>query len=589
MQESGPLAKLRGLMAVHGLDYYLVLSQDEHNSEYVACADKRREFISGFTGSAGTAIIGRSGYCELATDGRYWLQAADELSSDWVLRKENHPGIVTWSKAISSRAKEEGAVIGVDPRLITFDTAKLILGSGADLRAVEPNLVDEVWVDKPAEPSQPVFALGLEYSGVDTQSKLENLRFHLTSRRADAIALAALDEIAWLLNLRGSDIEYNPVFKAYALVTKSETRLYLNQTRELPALPSRVRLLDYSRVFEDMAELAQQGKKIELSSKASWAAVLAAGQGAVVTDAQPVALAKAVKNDVEIAGARRAQVYCGTAVVRLLCWLGKRLAEGAEVTEFEASQQLEKFRQELPEYQGPSFETIASSGANAAVIHYTPSPTTSSYISKDAVFLLDTGSQFLYGTTDTTRTVFYGDAPPAALTSAYTLVLKGHLALARARFPVRTAGYQLDVLARQFLWNEGLDYVHSTGHGVGAFLNVHEGPVGIGPDAKRWSAQLAPGAILSNEPGYYKAKQFGVRIESLVVVQQRAPREFLEFETITLVPFARNLIELDRLTTEERLQIDQYHAHVRAILAPHLSDADLEYLLEHTEPLPANS
>lgn len=588
--DAAQLSKFRKLIVSKNLDYYLILTQDEHNSEYVSDADKRREYVTGFTGSAGTAIVGRN-YCELATDGRYWLQAADQLGSDWVLRKEGHPGIIPWNKAISIRAKEEGAIVGVDPKLISHETASQMLANGTQLKAVEPNLVDKIWTSKPAEPSSPIFSLPLDKTGASSKSKIADLRFYISSKNRDAIVISALDQIAWLLNLRGSDIEYNPVFKSYCIVTLSEVRLYLNLGREVPELSSKIKVCDYDLLFKDVKDLSKAGMKIEVSSKSSWAIVLAAGENAVISDSEFIANAKAIKNKVEIEGARKAQLYCGVSIVKTLSWLNKELKADKEVTEYEVSEKLQSFRLSLPDFRGPSFETISSSGANAAIIHYTPSPNTCSYVNKNAVFLMDSGCQFLYGTTDTTRTCWFSDEEcPSNIKRAYTLVLKGHLALANAQFPPRTSGYQLDALARQFLWHEGLDYVHSTGHGVGSYLNVHEGPVGIGPDAKRWGAELKVGCLISNEPGYYKPKEFGIRIESLIVVQPKNGNktkntDFLTFETITLVPFDRNLIDVHLLTNDEINSINSYHAHVKEKLEPLLSDEDLEYLLYHVSPL----
>lgn len=592
--DSHNLSKLRKLIAENNIGYYLVLTQDAHNSEYVSPCDKRREHISQFTGSAGTAIIGRDKYVELATDGRYWIQAEAQLGSSWALRKEGMAGVVGWVNAISSRAKAENVAIGVDPKLISYQQAKQIIDSGAELRAIEKNLVDQVWKHKPEEPANEIFELSTQFSGQSTPSKIADLRAKVKKMGADAIVLSALDQIAWLLNLRGSDIDYNPVFKSYLVLTFDECVLYVSPQHSLPPKDhlEGITVKNYDAVFDDVKTLSfTMEKKVWVASNSSWAMVKAAGDRAILDPYSPVEEAKAVKNAVEISNAQKAQLNCGTSVLRLLSWLKKSMDDGQPVTEYEASQKLQEFRMLLPGFKGPSFETISSSGPNAAVIHYAPSPEGSRTLRPNEVYLCDSGSQFELGTTDTTRTAWFGKMnPPDELKEAYTLVLKGHIALATAVFREGSTGYMLDPLARQPMQKYGYDYNHGTGHGVGSYLNVHEGPMYIGMNAARASAPLEVGNIISNEPGIYKEGCFGIRIESLMVVEPTRTKyqmgtKFLHFRTMTLVPLDLNLIEVELLERDEIAWINRYHARCRKELEPMVSGHDREYLHFHTTPI----
>lgn len=608
-----PIEALRARMSKHNIGYYLVLTQDEHNSEYVAEADERRAFISGFTGSAGTAVIGLHS-AELATDGRYYLQAADQLPKEWTLRKEGSPNVDPWFKAVVEHAKAEKVNIGVDPKLIRASIVESmkekLLGSGVELKAISENLVDAVWPNKPALPADKVISLPESVTGKSFAAKLADLRKELEKKNAKAILLTALDDIAWLFNLRGSDIAFNPVFKSFALISDRAVTLYVDENKVSNVLGdiSGVEIKPYDDVLNDTAALAAYVEAANTKAKeagsdsadlrlwlpagSSWALVEAAGgANATIDDPSPVTDAKAKKNSTELDGQRLAQLKCGLSIVRYLAWADSELKNGnTGISEYDGSQKLLEIRRQLEDFVGPSFETISSVGPNAAVIHYAPQPDTKHFLSTNEVHLLDSGCQFKHGTTDTTRTVHFG-TPTAQEISAYTLVLKGHIALARAVFPEGTNGYQLDTLARLPLWRQGLDYRHGTGHGVGAFLNVHEGPMGIGSSPLLAKVPLEIGHLISNEPGYYEDSKFGIRIESLVVVRQAATpnqfnnKKYLEFETVTLVPFTRSLIDVNLLNAEEREWVNCYSAKVRKALLPHLDELTANYVLKHTEPL----
>lgn len=587
------LDQLRDLIAQSGIGYYLVLTQDAHCSEYVSEEDKRRERVSGFTGSAGTAIIGSESYLELATDGRYWQQAGNQLGSNWVLRKEGFQGVATWSRAISERAKAEEVSVGVDPRLITYELAGIIRSTGVTLKPVR-GLVDKVLVSPARNKKTSVFSVDTTTTGQSFGSKIADLRQALRTASADVIVLSALDEIAWLLNLRGEDIDYNPVFKSYLIVTQSEVNLYISQEdHELPIADlerDNINLRDYDSIFEDV-QVHSLHSSVWVPPHSSWAMATAAGNRAILNRSSPVELAKAVKNQVEIDGARKSQYLCGKSIVQQLSWLQHELRNGKEITEFEAAQKLLQLREELPGFRGLSFETISSSGPNTAIIHYSPPKDSGRKISLDEVYLLDSGCQFVFGTTDTTRTCWFGEPNevPEEIKEAFTLVLKGHISLATQMFPQGTHGYKLDSIARQHLWRYGLDYAHGTGHGVGSYLNVHEGPIGISGNYTSKSVPLEPGNIISNEPGYYKPDHFGVRIESLLAVKQAEPKRssstFLQFDTITCVPLDRNLINPNLLSQEELQWVNEYHRWVAYVLEKELDGVALEYLIYHTTPI----
>ncbi|ANB11197.1 Fra1p [Sugiyamaella lignohabitans] len=614
---SARLSALRSQLSKNNIGYYIVLTQDEHQSEYTSNADDRREFISGFTGSAGTAVIGHS-KAVLATDGRYFLQAASQLDSNWELLKQGVKGVPTWQEWVATEATKTGSNIAVDPKLISYSEVKSLKsllatkGGKAELISLEDNLIDLVWAnDRPSRPLTPVKILHSEYTGKSFQEKLTQLKDEIIKKNGTAFVLSALDDVAWLFNLRGEDIPYNPVFFAYAIVTADgKASLYIDSNKVTEKVAEylksgNVSIYPYEKAFEDAAELGAallrinkstsgEKKKLIIPNAASWALVEAlGGPDSVQMIESPVTVAKSVKNSTEVEGAKLAHIKDGVAVIRYLAWLEKALTvDKLVLSDYEAAQKSLEFRSQMENFQGLSFETISSSGPKAAVIHYSPATDSKEIVKLDQIYLLDSGGQYLEGTTDTTRTVHYGE-PSDDEKRSYTLVLKGHIALARAVFPEGSNGYMLDTLARQHLWKYGLDYRHGTGHGIGAFLNVHEGPMGIGFRPAYQNAPLQVGNVISNEPGYYEDGKYGIRIESVVVVKEvKTPfnfgdTKFFGFETITQVPLCQKLLDLSLLDVEEKQWINEYHASVYKTVRPYFSEEDpaLEWLRRETLPI----
>ncbi|KAK4249640.1 peptidase M24, structural domain-containing protein [Corynascus novoguineensis] len=582
------LASLRSLMKQNGVDVYVVPSEDSHASEYIAACDARRAFISGFTGSAGTAVVTHD-KAALATDGRYFNQAGKQLDGNWHLLKTGMQDVPTWQEWAAEESAG-GKTVGVDPSLISSSVAEKLDESvkksgGAGLKAVSDNLVDAVWgSDRPARSNNPVVLLPQKYSGKDTATKLTDLRKELEKKKAAAFVLSMLDEIAWLFNLRGSDITYNPVFFSYAIVTQDSATLYVDDSKLNDECRSylgqnKVTIKPYDALFEDAKALASAAeakatseppKKYFVSNKGSWALKLALGGDKYVEEVRsPIADAKAVKNDTELEGMRQCHIRDGAALIEFFAWLEDQLInKKAVLDEVAAADQLEAFRKKQKDFVGLSFDTISSTGPNAAVIHYKPEPGACATIDPDAIYLCDSGAQFLDGTTDVTRTLHFG-TPSAEQRKAYTLVLKGNIALDTAIFPKGTTGYAIDCLARQFLWKQGLDYRHGTGHGVGSYLNVHEGPIGIGTRKQYADAALAAGNVLSIEPGFYEDGAYGIRIENLAVVREVktehsfGDKPFLGFEHVTMVPYCRRLIDETLLTAEEKAWLNRSNEVIR--------------------------
>ncbi|KAL2270455.1 hypothetical protein VTJ83DRAFT_2639 [Remersonia thermophila] len=586
------LSALRALMKEKGVDVYIIPSEDSHASEYIAACDARRAFISGFSGSAGTAVVTLS-KAALATDGRYFNQASRQLDANWHLLKTGLQDVPTWQEWAAEEAAG-GKVVGVDPSLIPSSVAEKLDESiqkagGAGLRAVAENLVDLVWGDaRPARSSNPVALLPDRYSGKDTAAKLADLRKELDKKKAAAFVLSMLDEIAWLFNLRGSDIAYNPVFFSYAIVTPDSATLYVDEAKLDAAAKTyleqnKVSIKPYNALFEDAKALAQEAeakanaagasgplKKYFVSNKGSWALKLALGGSKLVEEVRsPVGDAKAVKNETELEGMRQCHIRDGAALIRFFAWLEDQLVnKKAVLDEVAAADQLEAFRKEEKDFVGLSFDTISSTGPNAAVIHYKPERGACAVIDPNAIYLCDSGAQYLDGTTDTTRTLHFGTPTPQEK-KAYTLVLKGNIALDTAVFPKGTTGFAIDCLARQFLWKQGLDYRHGTGHGVGSYLNVHEGPIGIGTRKQYADVALAAGNVLSIEPGFYEDGAYGIRIENLALVREVktehsfGDKPFLGFEHVTMVPYCRSLIDESLLTEQEKEWLNESHRVIR--------------------------
>lgn len=590
---------------------YIVPSGDAHQSEYIAPCDCRREFISGFDGSAGTAIVTEEN-AAMWTDGRYFLQAAQQMDSNWTLMKMGLKDTPTQEDWLIS-VLPEGSKVGVDPFIIQTDQWKsmslALKNAGHLLVPVQENLIDAIWTDHPERPCQPLITLGLNYTGVSWQDKILALRAKMAERKASWIVLTALDEVAWLFNLRGSDVEYNPVFFAYAIVGTDTIRLFINGDRLVDPAVRHHLLLDSSPPAELRIQLEPYGsvlsalqgicaalspkEKVWISDKASYAlSETIPKTQRYLSSYTPICLSKAVKNVREVEGMRRAHVKDAVALCEFFNWLEKEIQKET-VTEITASDKAEEFRSQQEDFVSLSFATISSSGPNAAVIHYKPVTETNRKLSVKEIFLLDSGAQYKDGTTDVTRTVHFG-TPADYEKECFTYVLKGHIAVSAAVFPNGIKGHLLDSFARAALWESGLDYLHGTGHGVGSFLNVHEGPCGI--SYKTFADEpLEAGMILSDEPGYYEDGSFGIRIENLVLVVPATTkynfreRGSLTFEPITLVPIQTKMINVDLLTQKEVNWVNDYHKKCRDIVGAELEKqgrhSALQWLIKETQPI----
>lgn len=582
------LKHLRSLMKDNKVDIYIVPSEDSHQSEYVAACDARRAHISGFSGSAGTAVV-TADKAALATDGRYFNQASQQLDNNWELLKQGIDDVPTWQEWTAEQS-EGNKTVGVDPTVITAPEARSLLEKikkkgGAALSAVTTNLVDVVWGSKrPPSPKGEVKPLDIKFAGQGSEEKLEALRKELEKKKGAGLIISALDEIAWLFNLRGNDIPYNPVFFSYAAVTPTTATLYVDRSklsRDVEQhLGDKVQIKPYNAIFEDTKVMAESleaernhsdtpKRKFMISTKASWALSLNLGGEEKVEEIRsPVGDAKVIKNKTELDGMRACHVRDGAALCRYFAWLEEELlVKGNKLDEVNGADKLESIRSEGEHFVGLSFDTISSTGANAAVIHYKPEPGLCSTIDPKAIYLCDSGAQYLDGTTDTTRTMHFG-TPTDLERKAYTLVLKGVIALDTAIFPKGTSGFQIDSFARQFLWREGLDYRHGTGHGVGSYLNVHEGPIGIGTRIAFSEVPLSAGNVLSDEPGYYEDGRFGIRIENMIIAKEVdtthrfGDKPYFGFEHVTMVPYCQKLIDPKLLTEMEREWVNSYHKEI---------------------------
>lgn len=583
-------------MKKSGVDAYLVPSTDPHQSEYVPDCWQRRQWLSGFTGSAGDLLVTEK-TAGLWTDGRYFLQAEQELRGSSIkLMKQGVVGTPTIAEWLGKNMKQ-GQALGVDPRLLSHgqvnELRRHLDTAGATLKPVDRNLVDGVWDDRPPPSRAPVEVLAKKHVGEAVASKLRRLRKEMAGRRAQAHVLTTLDAIAWLFNIRSADVDYNPVVIAYAVVTDDRATLYTDETkvsdRVRRALSPAVEIAPYGAVGPELGRLNKQRARVWVDGRTTNAWVLGKlSRCDLVTEMTPVALMKARKNAAEVAGSRAAHLRDGAAMVRFLCWLERQVPQGG-VTELSAAARLRELRAQGEHFRGESFEAIVGYAGHGAIIHYAASEASDVEMRPDGILLVDSGAQYLDGTTDITRTVLLGKKATAEQRDRFTRVLKGHIAVARARFPAGTPGRQIDTLARTALWDVGLNYNHGTGHGVGAYLSVHEGPQSISP-VRCIGIPLEPGNILSNEPGYYKEGEYGIRIENLVLVVEdgeltSGDASWLGFETLSLCPIDTRLIEAKLLTPAERQWLDGYHRQVREALTPALSREEAAWLKRATRKL----
>lgn len=585
------LAALRAHLATIGLSGFYVPLTDEHMSEYVGDYAQRLAWLTGFTGSAGSAVV-LADKAAVFTDGRYTVQTRAEVSPA-LFSYEPFPD-VTPASWLGGNA-QSGDRIGYDPWLATRSWAKSaaeqLAARGASLVALEANPIDVVWADQPAPSLAPARVHPDALAGKSSADKRRDLATDLREAGADVAVIAALDSVAWLFNIRGTDVSHTPVVRAFALLQADATAdLFLEPEKLNDAVLEHLgpAVRTHARTDFAAALAALGGKRVLVDPETCVAAIfeaLDAAGATLIEKRDPCILPKARKNGVEAEGARAAHLRDGAAITRLLHWLSLHAGDGT-VDEAAVEAQILSFRRETNQLLDTSFNTIAGAGPNAALPHYRSGPATNRVLAPGELFLVDSGGQYADGTTDITRTIAVG-TPTSEQRDRYTRVLKGHIALATARFPVGTNGQQLDVLARLPLWQAGLDYDHGTGHGVGAYLSVHEGPQRIAKAAS--SVPLEPGMILSNEPGYYKPGHFGIRIENLVLVAEQSrqgdERPMLAFETLTLAPLDRALIDTALLSAEERAWVDAYHARVWREIGPLVQDETRQWLEQATQPL----
>ena len=577
------LEALRDLMRSKHIDAVIIPGTDPHQSEYPSEHWKFRDYVSGFTGSNGTAVVTLDD-AGLWTDSRYFLQAAEQLEgSGFTLRKENIPGeptVLEWLGEVL----DEDAVVGVDGRLFSLIEAnriEMFCAQNGFMFAPDFRAAEAIWTDRPARPMNPAFVHGEALAGEDVDSKISRVVDALDAADADGLLITALDEIAWLLNLRGSDVDYTPVVIAFAYVSEDERVLFIDSEKVTSEVKDhlkkyRVKIKDYDDIEKFLGKISSTATVMVDPNRVSDAL----GQAMICNKtymASPVIALKGVKNESQIAGFRQAMLYDGAAMVRMMMWLEQNVANG--ITEMDVDRRLQQERAAYASNRGDSFHMIAGYKDHGAIVHYEATDESAYTLAPDGLLLIDTGGQYLEGTTDITRTISLGN-PTAAEKHDYTLILKGHLALARAVFPKGTMGVQLDVLARGPLWNEGMTYLHGTGHGVGHFLGCHEGPQSIRMEANPTPLEL--GMVTSNEPGIYKTGEYGIRTENLLLCVPACSNEewgeFYKFESLTLFPYDTTLMDMDMLNREEVKQINDYHAMVCERLRPLLSADEAQWL-----------
>ncbi|MCI6576693.1 MAG: aminopeptidase P family protein [Bacteroidales bacterium] len=577
------LEALRDLMRSKHIDAVIIPGTDPHQSEYPSEHWKFRDYVSGFTGSNGTAVVTLDD-AGLWTDSRYFLQAAEQLEgSGFTLRKENIPGeptVLEWLGEVL----DEDAVVGVDGRLFSLIEAnriEMFCAQNGFMFAPDFRAAEAIWTDRPARPMNPAFVHDEALAGEDVDSKISRVVDALDAADADGLLITALDEIAWLLNLRGSDVDYTPVVIVFAYVSADERVLFIDSEKVTSEVKDhlkkyRVKIKDYDDIEKFLGKISSTATVMVDPNRVSDAL----GQAMICNKtymASPVIALKGVKNECQIAGFRQAMLYDGAAMVRMMMWLEQNVANG--ITEMDVDRRLQQERAAYASNRGDSFHMIAGYKDHGAIVHYEATDESAYTLAPDGLLLIDTGGQYLEGTTDITRTISLGN-PTAAEKHDYTLILKGHLALARAVFPKGTMGVQLDVLARGPLWNEGMTYLHGTGHGVGHFLGCHEGPQSIRMEANPTPLEL--GMVTSNEPGIYKTGEYGIRTENLLLCVPACSNEewgeFYKFESLTLFPYDTTLMDMDMLSREEVKQINDYHAMVCERLRPLLSADEAQWL-----------
>lgn len=576
------LELVRGEMAKSNLDAFIIPRADEYLGEYVPPQNERLLWISGFSGSAGMAIVLKTG-AAMFVDGRYTIQVRQqvpEASFEFHHLIEEPP--ITWL----CETLGEDCRIGIDSRMHTLSwfqaTKKTLTAKNIELIESDDNPIDLHWENRPVPDHTLAMLLGEQYTGENSENKRQLISAKIDQAGADIALISQLDSIAWLLNIRGADVPRLPVLLAFATLDSAGDMVIYTDPRKLPNdfaahVGKGVTIREENQLEPALHHLGSQGKRVmaDPTMANAWCQLRCQNAGAkLIAATDPVLIPKAQKNATELGGIRNCHIRDGSAVSRYLAWIESEVSAGKLYNEAELSDKLESFRRELTDIHDLSFDTISAAGANGALCHYNHMNGTPAMLEMNNLYLVDSGGQYSDGTTDITRTVIIGE-PTSEHRKMYTLVLKGHIALARAVFPKGTSGVQLDVLARQFLWQEGLDYDHGTGHGVGAFLSVHEGPQRISKSGPQ--QELLPGMVVSNEPGYYQEDCFGIRCENLVIVIEREDG-WLAFETITFAPFDTRLVDTSIMSQAEIDWLNNYHQEVHTKLAPLLKADDLEWL-----------
>ena len=587
------LVALRRWMKENALTAFIFPSSDPHDSEYVADHWKTREWISGFSGSAGTAVVTLQ-HAALWTDSRYFIAAAKELAgSEYQLMKERMAGTPSISEWLASELAEyENPIVGVDGSVNTYadvaDLKQSLATKGNMLVRCTDDPMDVLWHDRPVIPNNKVCLHPLKYAGETTESKLSRIRESLVKQGAAGFLVTALDEIAWVLNLRGSDVHCNPVFVSYLLISSNNATLYINREKLAEDVceyvsTENIDVEEYESVENGLKKYTGKSLLIDVHST-NYTLSTAVDSDKIHVGTSPIPMMKAIKNKVEQDGFRAAMLRDGVAMVKFLAWM-KGAVEAGGQTEITLADRLEALRAEQQHFKGISFDTIVGYEAHGAIVHYEATPETDIPIESHGFVLIDSGAQYEDGTTDITRTIALGELTDEQR-RVYTLVLKGHIQLDLCRFPSGACGSQIDAIAREPMWREGYNYLHGTGHGVGSYLNVHEGPHQI---RMEWRpAPLQAGMTVTNEPGLYLEGKFGVRIENTLLIVPAETTDFgdfLKFETLTLAPIDTTPIVLDLLTEEERLWINNYHRRVFKSLSPYLAGHERKWLEEATRSI----
>ncbi len=585
------LLALRQSLRGADLSSFIIPHADEHQCEYTPDRARRLAWLTGFSGSAGQCAVTLD-RAAIYVDGRYTLQVRHQVDVKSFEPLSLHDDkLEEWLLA----HLEKGSRIGYDPMLHTRNwvdkLSTALAASGIELVAVTGNPIDELWTDRPEPSKNPVVPQLLKFSGEKSKHKRARLIADFKADDVKAAVLSSLDSIAWLLNIRGNDVEHSPLVLGYLIIKATgKADFFVDEDKISDEvsyhLGPDVKIQPYAKFMSALKKLGKGGKKISIDPKLTHAAVMNAlklGGAEIVEKQDPCQLLKACKNDTELNGTRAAHIRDGVAMCKFLSWFEQHVATG-EIDELNATKKLLQFRKRQRYFQGLSFDTISGAGPNGAIVHYKSSPQTNRKITGDMLYLLDSGAQYLDGTTDLTRTLAIGK-PSEEQRDRFTRVLKGHIALAQARFPVGRTGAHLDTLSRKALWDVGLDYDHGTGHGVGCYLGVHEGPQSISKAG--FEVALKPGMILSNEPGYYKPKEYGIRIENLMIVRpshfEEEERPMNIFETITFVPIDTRLVNAHMMSSAEITWLNIYHAQVREKIFPYLAGKELEWLNRATQ------